>query len=315
MSVVTIDQELFARLKDKVVVVTGGSSGIGLATVRLLLSNGASVVNVDLNDGPVSQSQDAASYQFVRANVTSWSELRAAFEHAVTTFGVVDHVFANAGIRNQTNLLEDDVDAQGLLAEPNLSCLQVNLVGVLYTVKLALHYIRRGSSPETGPRWGSIILTASASSFQTFSSGDYTVAKHGVLGVMRSLVTHLSQGVAENAPTPLRINCIAPSWTDTGVVPGFLLDKAGIPHQSADAVAQSVLFLLADVSRHGNFIYSRNGQYLELGQSFADHSRRALHSIPGQESWVGTEEDEMWALLRIGAQMQAEAMEAAARKK
>ncbi|KAJ1324154.1 (S,S)-butanediol dehydrogenase [Microdochium nivale] len=78
MSVVTVNPETFGQLADRVVVVTGGSSGIGLAAVRLLLSNGAKVVNVDQNDGPVSQSQDVSSYQFVKADVASWSELRGA---------------------------------------------------------------------------------------------------------------------------------------------------------------------------------------------------------------------------------------------
>lgn len=97
MSTVIIDPNTFGQLRESVVVVTGGSSGIGLATVGLLLSSGARVVNVDQNDGGPSQNHDPSTYRFVKANVASWSELRGAFELAIEAFGVVDHVFANAG--------------------------------------------------------------------------------------------------------------------------------------------------------------------------------------------------------------------------
>ncbi|KAJ1333216.1 (S,S)-butanediol dehydrogenase [Microdochium nivale] len=314
MSTVIIDPNTFGQLRESVVVVTGGSSGIGLATVGLLLSSGARVVNVDQNDGPPGQNHDPSTYRFVKANVASWSELRGAFELAIEAFGVVDHVFANAGIRSRSNLLEEDTDAQGLLAEPDLSCLQVNLIGVMYTVRLGLHYIRRGSKSNAAPRTGSVVLTASASSFQTFSTGDYTVAKHGVLGVMRSLAGQLTKDVADNEPAPLRINCIAPSWTDTGVAPGFLLDKMGVPYQPADVVAQAALLLMADVSRHGQVLYTRGGRHIELEQSFAEHTARMLHSLPGQEAWTGTEEEEMWMLLQAEAEMQAKVVKAAAHK-
>ncbi|KAH7031557.1 uncharacterized protein B0I36DRAFT_363232 [Microdochium trichocladiopsis] len=313
MSVVTITPTQFHSLRDKVVLVTGGSSGIGLATVQLLLSVGAKVVNVDQNEERDTKGRDATLYQFVRADVTSWVELRGAFEHTINTFGVVDHVFANAGIQGRATALEHVLDANGLLAEPDLSCLQVNLVGVVYTVKLALYYMSRKSVANSGrPGPGSIVLTASASSFQTFSAGDYTVAKHGVLGIMRSLLTHLANDAGPDGQlVPLRINCIAPSWTATGVVPSFLLEKAGVPYQSPDVVAQSALLLMADDTKHGHVLYSRRGKYLEMEQSFTDHTRQTLHILHGQQGMQGTEEDEMWAIMKAGRQLQAEAAAAA----
>lgn len=81
----------FAPLKDKVVVITGGSSGIGLATTKLLVSNGAKVVVGDLNECPVKE----VVYQ--KVDVRDWKSQLALFKKAIETYGQIDHAFANAG--------------------------------------------------------------------------------------------------------------------------------------------------------------------------------------------------------------------------
>ena len=83
-------------------------------------------------------------------------------------YGKIDHVFANAGIAPTTSLLEEDVDSSGDLLPPNLKTLNVNLTGCLYTVKLAIHHIRKN------PDGGSIVITASGSSFTRFPATDYS---------------------------------------------------------------------------------------------------------------------------------------------
>lgn len=99
MEELTITDALLAPLRDQVVLVTGGASGIGLATVSLLLSLGAKVISVDWKEEEeagqvVSEKED---YQYVKADVTSWVDLRAAFNLAIKKHGHIDHVFANAG--------------------------------------------------------------------------------------------------------------------------------------------------------------------------------------------------------------------------
>lgn len=94
---IIITDELLAPLKDQVVVVTGGVSGIGLATVELLLSLGSKVVAIDWSEGSGQLGSDAEHYEYVKADVTSWTGLRAAFDLAVDKHGHIDHVFANAG--------------------------------------------------------------------------------------------------------------------------------------------------------------------------------------------------------------------------
>lgn len=85
----------FSPLKGAVVVITGGSSGIGLATVKLLLTQGAKVIIGDLQEPPAVICSDRLS--FLRTDVTSWTDLKDLFETAVKVFGQVNHVFANAG--------------------------------------------------------------------------------------------------------------------------------------------------------------------------------------------------------------------------
>ena len=98
--------------------------------------------------------------------------------------------------------------------------------------------------------------------------------KHAVLGLLRSLHPQLY-------PTlPIRINAIAPSWTETGIVPASLLAALGPEsYQSPDVVARSVTLLMADAQRHGELVYSECGRFRELENSengFQEGVSRAL---------------------------------------
>jgi len=78
--------------------------------------------------------------------VSSWSSVLSLFENGTRHFGTLDVVLANAGINEVGNLLEDTFETDGgLLAPPNLQTLSVNLLGVLYTTKCAVHYFAKHS--------------------------------------------------------------------------------------------------------------------------------------------------------------------------
>jgi len=189
---------------------------------------------------------------YVKTNVTSWADLSALFKAAKAKHGKIDHVFANAGISGRTTYLDEQVDENGDLLEPTQLVYDINLKGAINTCALAIHYMRR---QESG---GSIVLTASASSFQRFRAVDYTTAKHGILGFMRGITPLLLPDI------PIRVNCIAPSWTTTGIVPeGFIEQIAGIGTQTPAVVARSVAILMADDQRNGQLIYSVEGKYSE----------------------------------------------------
>ncbi|KAL1864713.1 hypothetical protein Daus18300_007515 [Diaporthe australafricana] len=260
-----------ALLSGKVVLVTGCSSGIGLATVKELLKVGAKVVGGDLSE-PKSE-VDSPDFAFIQVDVTDWKALCNLFKQAMSRLGHIDHVFANAGIGPQVDLLLDEFDDDGELKRPNNIVYDVNLRAVVDTCKLGIHYIRKS------PSGGSIVVTASASAYQRFPSYDYASAKHGVYGLIRGLFSH----IGPETGIPVRLNGIAPGWTNTGLVSEALCAKAGVPTQGPEIPARSALILMADGSRHGQMIHSSEGKYYELESHLLRATDDVLQKIPTVE--------------------------------
>lgn len=279
MTIFTLPDSDLDRIRGQVVVITGASSGIGLATLRRVIQHGGKVFASDVNPLP---EPEGSSVPFVKANVASWNDQLDMFKAAEKEYGKIDHVFANAGIRSSTSLLEDDVDENGDPLPPKLDTMNVNLIGVMYTVKLAIHYLKK----NTGG--GSIVMTASASSFIGLPMADYTVTKHGVLGLMRALQSQL------HPKLPIRINSIAPSWTDTGILPRKLITMVGQDkYQSPDFVARSAILLMADQTRHGELIYIDRGNFLEM-ENGALGFQASTKKILGVEQDKDSVETQTW---------------------
>lgn len=212
----------------------------------------------DKNPMPITH--DALTFQ--ETNVGSWSDLQALFHQAMHLHGRIDHVFANAGIVGSgVKYLDDTFDEEtGALLEPATTALDINLKAVINTAYLGMHHMRH--QPE--PPGGSIVCTASASCFQRFRGADYTISKHGVLGFMRGVVPNI-----QTRGLPLRVNCIAPSWTSSGMVNEERFADVGQLDavQPAEAAARSALLLMADESRQGQLIYSARSEFWEIEES------------------------------------------------
>jgi len=249
MADVEITEKDLVSLKDQVVVITGGSSGIGLATVKLLLKLGAKVVVGDLNPPP---EPEGSQVTFLKTDVTSWVDQAALFKKSEEAHGVIDHVFANAGVAKTTSFIEDEVDENGMLKAPDLITYNVNLIGCMYTTRLGVFFLKKN------PKGGSVVLTGSLSSIRGFSVVDYCTAKHGVLGLLRATTAHLPPALN------IRINCLAPDWTDTGLVKGTLFRALGVAVQGPDSVALSAALCMADTTRKGELIYVSQGKFKEL---------------------------------------------------
>ncbi|KAK3673651.1 hypothetical protein LTR78_006556 [Recurvomyces mirabilis] len=231
---------------------TGGSSGIGLATTNLLLDHGAIVVSGDIHECPLKHKNLASHI----ANVVDWSSLSALFDKAKDQHGRIDHVFANAGISGRADYVNPRLNEQGKLLEPDHTTLDTNLKAVINTAYLAIHHFKSQSPPT-----GSIVCTASIAAVQHFRAVDYAAAKHGVLGLVRGLIPALAAD-----SVPVRVNAIAPHWTTSGMVPAALLDAIGQASQGPEAVARAVALLMADESRQGQLVMSREGKHFEIGQ-------------------------------------------------
>ncbi|KAI0864724.1 short chain dehydrogenase [Xylaria cubensis] len=257
MAEVVITDESLSGLKDKVIIVTGSSSGIGLATVHLLLSLGAYVIGSDLNEPAEDAVSSSAQFSFHRANITKWQDLVGLFKKAIELHGRVDHVFANAGMGPKVDYVSDiELDDNGDPKEPTSIVLDVNLKGTVNTATIAVHYIRQN------PSGGSVVVNCSVTGFQRFRSVDYAVAKHGTVGLVRGMHAALA---VQNAP--VRINGVAPSWTGTGIVLDQLFQKLGLYTQPPDAVARAVAMLMADESRRGHQIHVDHGIYKEIDEA------------------------------------------------
>jgi len=186
-----------ARLEGKAAVVTGGCSGIGLATVRRFAEEGARVVigDLDRTNGP--RVAEEVEGLFVECDVTDAAQVDALFKAAFDTYGSVDVAFNNAGISppEDDSILTTDLDAWRRVQE-------VNLTSVYLCCKAALPYMLE-------QKRGSIINTASfvAVMGAATSQISYTASKGGVLSMSRELgVQFAREGVRVNALCPGPVN-------------------------------------------------------------------------------------------------------------
>ncbi|KAI0146308.1 hypothetical protein GGR57DRAFT_286399 [Xylariaceae sp. FL1272] len=179
MTSLKIDEASLPSLHGKVAIVTGGSSGIGLAAAKILINKGAIVHNIDWHEPSADEKLDELpTLHFHRCNVAIWSDLRGVFD----AVGAVDFVFANAGVTEKPNFFDDSYDDMGQLEEPSRELVDVNLNGVLFTVKLARNSMLRHK------KQGSIVITSSASGHAPEQSLPvYSGVKLALAGLIRAL--------------------------------------------------------------------------------------------------------------------------------
>lgn len=189
--------DLTQRLAGKVAVITGGASGIGLATAKRLRAEGAQIVIGDLDETTGRAAADTVDGLFVQANVTEQDQVNNLFDSAAATYGSVDIAFNNAGISPAD---DDSIETTELPAWQKVQ--DVNLKSVYLCCRAALRHMTKQGS-------GSIINTASfvAVMGAATSQISYTASKGGVLAMSRELgVQFARQGIRVNALCPGPVN-------------------------------------------------------------------------------------------------------------
>jgi NAD(P)-dependent dehydrogenase (short-subunit alcohol dehydrogenase family) len=185
------------RLQDRVAVVTGAASGIGLATARRFAEEGAHVVAVDIATDAITTLAKELDGDAITCDVTDEAAVTAMFDQVVATRGGVDVAFNNAGISppEDDSILETGIEVWERVQ-------RVNLTSVYLCCKHVLPHMRRQGR-------GSIINTASfvAVMGAATSQISYTAAKGGVLALSRELgVQFAREGIRVNALCPGPVN-------------------------------------------------------------------------------------------------------------
>ncbi|HUZ34796.1 MAG TPA: 3-oxoacyl-ACP reductase [Streptosporangiaceae bacterium] len=185
------------RLVDRVAVVTGAGSGIGLASARRLAAEGAKVVVADLDGETGKAAADEIGGMFVQADVTSEDDVAGLYEATIASYGRIDVAFNNAGISppDDDSILVTGIDAWRRVQE-------VNLTSVYLCCKHVIPHMQRQGG-------GSIINTASfvAVMGSATSQISYSASKGGVLAMSRELgVQFAREGIRVNALCPGPVN-------------------------------------------------------------------------------------------------------------
>ncbi|MGH8430952.1 MAG: glucose 1-dehydrogenase, partial [Solimonas sp.] len=205
------------RLEGKVAVVTGAASGIGAATARLFVAEGASVVLADIQDAHGQKIADelGPTATYIHVDVTNEAGVEAAIKLAVEKYGRIDCMFNNAGIPGHTALIEDtDYEA----AKQTVDVL-------LMSVFLGMKHAVKVMKPQGH---GSIISTASVAGIGVGYGGN-------VYSACKAAIIHLTRCVAnEVGESNIRVNSIAP-----GGIPTAIFGKAmGLDQDAAEGVAK-----------------------------------------------------------------------------
>ncbi|MEV0713041.1 3-oxoacyl-ACP reductase [Asanoa sp. NPDC050611] len=181
------------RLQDRVAVITGAGSGIGLATARRFAAEGAKVVCVDVAAEAGKKAAEEVGGEFVQCDVTDESGVRELFDGVAERYGSVDISFNNAGISppDDDSILETGLDAWERV-------IRVNTTSVYLCCKYAIPHMRRQGK-------GAIVNTASFVALMGAATSQiaYTASKGGVLAMTRELgVQFAREGIRVNALCP-----------------------------------------------------------------------------------------------------------------
>ena len=181
------------RLQDKVAVITGGASGIGLAAVKEFLKQGTKVAIWDLNSDQVQdllKSEGESQLRFYSVNTAESASVNEAAEKVIQDFGKVDILINNAGITRDATLLK-------MTDEQWQAVLQVNLTGVFNCTRAFAPHFKAQES-------GRIISTSSVVGlYGNFGQSNYVATKAGVIGMTKTFAKELGKyGVTANAVAP-----------------------------------------------------------------------------------------------------------------
>jgi NAD(P)-dependent dehydrogenase (short-subunit alcohol dehydrogenase family) len=252
----TKENKLF---KDKVAFITGGGTGIGLATALAFAKEGANVCVAGLFEKDIQEvvnriEQEGKEAIAVKCDVRQAEDVKAALDQTIKTYGRLDYAFNNAGVEQPqialADLSESEFDRQ----------MNINLKGVFLGMKYQIPLILQSGG-------GAIVNTSSGAGVKGFKGqAAYTAVKHGVIGLTRS-------AALDYATDNIRINVVAPGMIDTPMMERFTGGtekgrKGAISQESIgrmgtpEEIANAVIWLCSDASSFvtGHALVADGGQ-------------------------------------------------------
>lgn len=261
-------------------VITGASSGIGLAVTKHLVARGwrVTMADIDGDSGQKIATELGDQVLFCLTDVSSYSQQASLFEKAFSWGGGrLDLFVANAGIADTQFLHENDYHYanNGLPLPLKLKALDVNLTAVIQGVWLFKHYAQRNKLAG-----GKVVITSSSAGLYAMETNPiYTASKHALVGLTRALGPVLQR---QN----IQLNAICPAFVPTGLCPEGMLDRFPKEHITPmSTVIKAYDTFLEDDRLCGQIVeLSLDKLYFRTQPDYPNESQR----------WLGEESASFW---------------------
>lgn len=214
------------RLNGKVAIITGATGGIGEATARRFLDEGAHVMVTGRNPEKLAETVERLGpsdrLSHFTADAVDEEQTKASIEATVERFGCLDIVFANAGVEGAVRRIDEQTQ------KDLLDVLQPNVIGVWNLLHHTIPHLKKRGG-------GSILITSSTAGLTGFPGvSAYCASKHAVIGMMRAVA-------AELAPEKIRVNTINPGPIDNRMIASLENQLSPGEPKSVNAMIKSMI--------------------------------------------------------------------------
>jgi NAD(P)-dependent dehydrogenase (short-subunit alcohol dehydrogenase family) len=235
------------RLDEKVAIITGAASGMGLAALKLFAAEGARVAATDISEEALQQAVEEITASGGKAiacghDVSSAEDWKHVVDTVLTEWGTVDVLVNNAGIAMPKGVLDADLEDWNQVMAVNVTGTWLGIKSVLPTMQAAGH--------------GSIVNVSSIAAIVGGASDGGSAAYSASKGAVRSLTKHTAQWYAKDN---VRVNSVHPGPIDTGMTRGYGFTKESLadpgtvplpPHAGdAEDIAYGMIYLASDESK------------------------------------------------------------------